>query len=107
MSRERVIVDIEDMEQAAKVEETVKSGYCDTIEDNLAHWIAAEEDIVDSYSQLAEKARPDSAKGLRELIVDSRNTVSELRSFLQSFESMSRRRASRIDKIRDLEKSGP
>ena len=105
MTRERVIIDIEGLEQAAKVEETVNTGYCDTIKDNLAHWIAVEEDIVDSYASLAAKAGGKSGQGLQSLIADSKDTLSTLRDLLNSFESLSQRRTSRIKAIRDLEKS--
>lgn len=98
-------MDIEGLEQAAKVEETVKTGYCDTIEDNLTYWIASEEDIMDSYSRLAEKADTGLANTLEDLIMDSKSTVSDLRVLLKSFEALGRRRASRIAKIRELEKS--
>jgi len=105
LTRERIIVDIEGLEQAAKVEETVKSGYCDTIQDDLTYWIAAEEDIVDSYTRLAGSGAPESVKSLQDLIADSKDTVSELRELLKSFESLGRRRTSRISRIRELEKS--
>ena len=105
MTRERVIIDIEGLEQAAKVEETVNTGYCDTIKDNLAHWIAVEEDIVDSYARLAAKAGGKSGQGLQSLIADSKDTLSTLRDLLNSFDSLSQRRTSRIKAIRDLEKS--
>ena len=104
MTRERVIVDIEGLEEAAKVEETVNTGYCDTIRDNLAHWIAVEEDIVDSYARLAENLGSKSGKSLGNLIADSKDTLSTLRELLNSFESLSQRRTSRIQAIRDLEK---
>ena len=105
MTRERVIIDIEGLEQAAKVEETVNTGYCDTIRDNLAHWIAVEEDIVDSYARLAENVGSESGKSLKNLIADSKDTLSTLRELLNSFDSLGRRRTSRIQAIRDLEKS--
>ncbi len=104
LTRERVIVDIEEFEQAAKVEEMVNTGYCDTIKDNLVHWIAVEEDIVDSYARLAGKAGDKTGKGLENLVTDSKETLFMLRELLNSFESLSQRRASRIRAIRDLEK---
>jgi hypothetical protein len=104
LTRERVIIDIEDLEQAAKVEETVNTGYCDTIRDNLAHWIAVEEDIVDSYSRLVGRAGNKYGKSLENLIADSKDTLCTLRELLDSFESLSQRRTSRIQAIRNLEK---
>lgn len=104
MTRDRVITDIEGLEEAAKVEEAVNTGYCDTIKDNLTHWIAVEEDIVDSYSRMA-KAGDNHAKPLEGLIADSKDTLTTLKGLMNSFESLSKRRAKRIKAIRDLEKS--
>jgi hypothetical protein len=56
--KERVIIDFKNLGDAAKVEETVKTGYCDTIEDNLNTWAAVEEDMIESYVNLAKKADP-------------------------------------------------
>jgi len=103
LTRDRVIIDIEGLEEAAKVEETVNTGYLDTIKDNLAHWIAVEEDIVDSYSRMAKAGR--YGNRLDGLIADSKDTLSTLRGLLDSFESLSTRRTRRIQAIRDLEKS--
>ena len=105
MKRDRIIRDIEGLEQATKVEETVNTGYCDTIKDNLAHWIAVEEDIVDSYSRMAAEAGDRYGKRLEGLVADSKETLSTLKGLMDSFESLSQRRASRIQAIRELAKS--
>lgn len=105
LKRERVIIDIKTLEDAAKVEETVKTGYCDTVKDNLNTWIAVEEDIMDSYGNLSKETGPKSARALQEFAAESKETVKTLRELLKSFEELGQHRASRIQKIRDLNAS--
>ncbi len=53
--RERVIKDVETVEQAVKAEKDVESGYHGVIDENIAYWLAVEEDIVESYTKLVKQ----------------------------------------------------
>ncbi|HXQ92051.1 MAG TPA: hypothetical protein VN739_03530, partial [Nitrososphaerales archaeon] len=76
MSRERVIVEIENLEQALKLEETVRTGYCDPIAENLVAWIAVEEDLVSSYEKLSKKYSQQGPNNtIKELSEESKNNI--------------------------------
>ncbi len=102
MVRERVIVRIEDTGQAARVEESVATGYCDTIRDNLTHWIAVEEDILDSYSHPALELQAQAGKSLAEMADESRKTIATLHGLLKSFESLQAQRTTRVKLLNEL-----
>lgn len=102
LTRERVIKDIENLEDATKVEETVKTGYCDTIADNLSLWIAVEEDIGDSYMRLSEKLDPKAGRKLEDLANKSNDTVKVLQRLLKSFEALGQERAARISALDEM-----
>jgi len=89
-SRERVIVELENLDQAEKVEETIRTGYCDLIAENLIAWIAAEEDLTESYTKLSEKYKEkrEVSDGLRELADESGNITGIVRTILKSIEDM-------------------
>lgn len=55
MTRQRIIREIESLEQAVKVEDDVETGYFDAIDEYLTSWMGVEEDIVDSYARLLAK----------------------------------------------------
>ncbi len=106
MSRERVIVEIENLEQAFKVEQTIKTGYCDTIVDNLTQWIAVEEDLANSYRDLAVKSQPQELKGaLSGLEEESRQNIALLHSLLRSTEEFGEARIRREKMLEHLMKS--
>lgn len=103
MTRERVIVDIEDLGQAAKVEDTVKTGYCDYIKDYLVHWIAVEEDLTESYRKLADKLNdPKVKKTLEEFASESKENVSSLRKLMKSIDSFSEAKIKRREILGDM-----
>jgi rubrerythrin len=105
MSRERVILEIENLEQALKVEETIKTGYCDMIVDNVSQWIAVEEDLANSYRSLIEKSASEEVrKTLAELEQDSRQNLTGLHSLLETIEEFSSARVRREKRIEDLMK---
>jgi len=56
VKRERVIVEFEGAKEAKKVEETVKTGYVETAIESLIQWMAVEDDLADSYEELAKSA---------------------------------------------------
>ena|SRR5208283_1647814 len=84
--RERIIQDIETVDQAIKAEKDVESGYHGVIEENLDYWLAVEEDIVASYTKLVKKTDNKKLKtALTNIIEDSRNHFRILTSIRKSF----------------------
>lgn len=70
--RDRVIKDIESLDQAIKAEKDVESGYHGTIDENISYWIAVEEDIVESYTKLVGQiSNTEVKKILTHIIADS------------------------------------
>ena len=102
MTRERVIKDIRNLEDAAKIEETVKTGYCDTITENIEYWIAVEEDIVDSYTRLSKETGPGAAPQIKDLANESVETLDALRRLQKSFETLGQERLTRMQTIKKL-----
>jgi ferritin-like metal-binding protein YciE len=69
----RVIKEIESLDQAIKAEQNVESGYHATIDEYLSYWMAVEEDVVESYSKLVETIQNSEVKRtLEQLIEDSK-----------------------------------
>lgn len=95
MSRERVIVDIENLEQALRLEQTVRTGYCDPIAENLLAWIAVEEDLATSYDKLSERHSNKAKEEIRDLSVQSRSNIEVLRRILESIEGFAKAREKR------------
>lgn len=84
--RERIIRDIETVDQAVKAEKDVESGYHGVIEENLAYWLAVEEDIVESYTKLARQTTNRKIKStLAKIIEDSKDHIRMLTSIRRSF----------------------
>ena len=83
---ERIVPDIETLDQAIKVETDVFSGYQRVIEENVSYWIAVEEDIVDSYTKMA--GRNENVKQrttFNILIEDSKEQIEVLKSIRENF----------------------
>jgi hypothetical protein len=103
MSRERVIVEIETLGQALRVEQTIKTGYCDTISENLLQWIAVEEDLANSYRKISEKPpNQNLKKAVNELEAESRKNITLLHSMLESVEEFGEARNRREKLIEHL-----
>ncbi len=103
MSRERVIVEIETLEQALKIEQTIRTGYCDPIAENILQWIAVEEDLVNSYQRISEKSKTQELKkALNLLEEESQSNVTLLHSLLKSFEELGEARIRRERLIEHL-----
>ena len=84
--RERVIKDIETVEQAVKAEKDVELGYHGVIEENVSYWLAVEEDIVESYTKLMQQSSSKKIKTtLAKIIEDSKNHVRMLTSIKKAF----------------------
>ena len=103
MSRERVIVDIQTLDQAMRVEETVRTGYCEVIKDNLTHWIAVEEDITDSYNRLLQKfVKQEVREGLKKLAMESESNLHLLHDLLKTFGELGQARIKREETLKGI-----
>jgi hypothetical protein len=93
--RERIITEIETVDQAVKAEKDVEIGYHGVLDENISYWLAVEEDLIESYTKLLKRAVPfeelkqtGSEKmktTLRQLVRDSENHVRILTSIKKSF----------------------
>ncbi len=103
MTRERVIVEIVNLGQASKIEDTVKTGYCDVIKDYIVHWIAVEEDLNESYMKLHDKFTDQTAKkAMRKLASESSENVASLKELLKKFDDFAEAKASRRKMLEEL-----
>ncbi len=106
MKRERVIKEIEDIDQAMKAEDTVKTGYIDLLTDYLTNWIAVEEDLSESYSKLAKKqTQTNTKKTLETLASESKENGRTLKKLLIEFEDLAEARTSRSKKLQQIQKT--
>jgi rubrerythrin len=84
--RERIIKDIETVDQAVKAEKDVEAGYHGVIDENIAYWLAVEEDIIESYNKLMKQTNNRKIKTvLARIIGDSEKHVRMLTSIKKSF----------------------
>ncbi|HXY83269.1 MAG TPA: hypothetical protein VEH56_06065 [Candidatus Saccharimonadales bacterium] len=84
--RERILKDIETVDQAVKAEKDVESGYHGVIDENIAYWLAVEEDIVESYTKLVAKTKNKKIIAtLTRIIADSKNHIRMLTSINKAF----------------------
>jgi rubrerythrin len=84
--RERIIKDVETLDEAVKAEKDVESGYHGVIDENISYWLAVEEDIVESYTKLAKKSKSIKVKTtLNRIIADSKNHIRMLTSIRKAF----------------------
>jgi rubrerythrin len=84
--RERVIANIETVDQAVKAEKDVETGYHSVIDENISYWLAVEEDIVDSYTKLLKQTDSRKIKTtLTRIIEDSKNHIRILTSIKKNF----------------------
>jgi hypothetical protein len=105
MNRERVIVEIHNLGQALKVEDTIKTGYCDPIAENLLAWMAVEEDLASSYEGIsAASADRDSKEAMNLLAAESINNVKLLQNLLDTVEEFGAARERRKKTIEGLMK---
>jgi rubrerythrin len=87
--RERIIQDIETVEQAIKAEKDVEVGYHNAIEEHVLLWLATEEDIIESYTQLIKKTESKKIKtNLGRIIDDSKKHILMLTSIRKSFDKI-------------------
>ena len=103
--RERVIKNIETVDQAVKAEKDVEIGYHGVIDENIAYWLAVEEDIIESYTKLLKETENKKIKTtLTRIIGDSENHVRILTSIKKSFNKImtdEQRHAQLLESLRD------
>ncbi len=101
MKRERIIAEVETVEEAKSVEETVKTGYVEPTIETIVNWIGVEEDLASSYERLAAKQNNSSRRGaFLRLASESKANMTALADLKKSFEGFDK---SRIERIRLLE----
>lgn len=102
--RERVIVEIETVDQAVKAEKDVEIGYHAAIDENITYWLAVEEDIIESYTKLLKKTENTKIKNtLIKIIEDSKNHIRILSSIKKSFDKIAsdeHRHAKMLEELR-------
>jgi rubrerythrin len=87
--RERIIKDIETVDQAVKAEKDVEAGYHGVIEENISYWLAVEQDIIDSYTKLGDQSEDNKVKStLTKIIEDSKNHIRMLTSIRKTFDKI-------------------
>jgi hypothetical protein len=87
--RERIIQDIETVDQAIKAEKDVEVGYHHAIEEHVLLWLATEEDIIDSYTKLVKQTESKKIKtDLGRIIADSKKHILMLTSIKKSFDKI-------------------
>ena len=87
--RERILKDIETLDQAVKAEKDVESGYHGVIDENITYWLAVEQDIIDSYTKLAKQSQDRKEKTtLSGIVDDSKNHIRMLTSIRKAFDKI-------------------
>ena len=87
--RERVIREIENVDEAIKAEKDVEVGYHNAIEEHVLLWLATEEDIIESYSKLVKNSENRKIKTtLTKIIEDSKNHILMLNSIRKRFDKI-------------------
>ncbi len=105
MTKDRVIKEFDTVEDAKKVEETVKTGYAETSIESLEQWAAVEDDLAESYERLAASAKdPAKHDAFLKLSEESKRNVVEINGLVTYLEGLDRARAKRIDELTALKK---
>jgi|SRR5208283_4990821 len=103
--RERIIKNIETVDQAVKAEKDVESGYHGVIDESITYWLAVEEDIVESYTKLLSGTDNKKIKTtLTRIIEDSKNHIRMLTSIKKSFTKImndEQRHAALLESLRE------
>jgi rubrerythrin len=87
--RERILKEIDTLDQAVKAEKDVESGYHGVIDENITYWLAVEQDIVESYTKLAKGIEDKKAKTtLTGIVEDSKKHIRMLTSIRKSFDTI-------------------
>jgi hypothetical protein len=102
----RILVDIKTMEQAKRVEESIKTGYVEAVIGNLVNWIGVEEDLANSYESFSKSlTSPEERELANELHMLSSSDADILRRKLEEFEGLENEYKKRIQLLKRLTKS--
>jgi rubrerythrin len=97
LKRSRLIAEINTMEQAERVETTVKTGYSEPILEHLIQWIAVEEDLASSYEKMADTLTDSESREVaKKLAEQSKNLAKQLTELQEKFVSLDSSQAERI-----------
>ena len=100
-----MIKDFDTVEDARKVEETVKTGYAETSIESLVQWAAVEDDLAESYEKLAASTKdPAKHDSFLKLSEESKRNVVEIDGLVTYLEGLDRARAKRIERLAALKK---
>ena len=103
MTHTRVLKEFSSTEDARKVEETVKTGYSETAIENLVQWAGVEEDLAESYGQMADTSKNQTSRdAFIRLQEESKRNVVEISGLVDYLEGLARARAKRIALLRSL-----
>lgn len=101
----RIIVDIKTMEQAGRVEETIRTGYVEAIIGNIVNWIGVMEDLADSYEKFSKSLPTSEERELaNKLHMLSSSDADILRKKLVEFEGLENEYKKRIQLVKKLTK---
>ena len=85
------------------MEETVKTGYLEATIDTLVNWIGVEDDLADSYEDLASKAQAPAARAAyMQLCEESRRNIEQLNDLQRSLEGLDKARVQRLKLLASL-----
>ena len=103
MTRTRLLKEFSSIEDAKKVEETVKTGYSETAIENLVHWAAVEEDLAESYGLMAEASKNQASRdAFIRLQEESKRNMVEISGLVDYLEGLDKARARRIALLKGL-----
>ena len=103
MTRTRILKEFSSTEDAKKVEETIKTGYSETAIENLVSWAAAEEDLAESYGQMAKESKKQATRdAFIRLQEESKRNMVEIAGLVEYLEGLDRARAKRIELLKGL-----
>ncbi|MEM1517698.1 MAG: hypothetical protein QXI52_03015 [Nitrososphaerota archaeon] len=94
-----MIKEINSVDQAIKIEDSVVKGYYDSIIEAINEWIMVEEDIADSYQKFNNPI-------MNKLAEDSKNTIKILNKILNEMNDVVESRKKRIQILKELKLTG-
>ena len=104
--RSRMIVDIGTLEEARKVEETIKTGYIEATIESIVSWIGVEEDLAESYAKFSKSLATTEERELANTLQELSNSDADiLRRKLVEFEALNSEYRKRIGLVKKLTKS--
>jgi hypothetical protein len=103
MNRDRVIKEFDSIEDAKKVEETVKTGYAETSIESLVQWAAVEDDLAETYGKMAASSKdPAKHDAFLRLSEESKRNMAEITGLVDYLEGLDRARIKRIELLTGL-----